>query len=248
MEYHIQCNEEDIARYTILPRDPEKARKISKLLDNCKFVSDSRGYYVYTGYTDHVRVTVSSTGIGGPQLAIGAEELAHMGSDTFIRVDACQPLQEGLQIGYMIIPLGSYRGGTTANHYLPLPFPAAPDFKMLSTLVAAAKKLGSKIHLGINVSVDAIFAHRDDKFQLKCQDAHALSLDMETDTLFVISSDNQWRSGAILVVSPATQGENLTHINAFTQGEDTAFQIAFEAIKSFALKDDKEPTRKQIQI
>jgi len=243
MEHHIICAPEDISKYVILTRDPEKSIRLSTFLFESKFVSDSRGYYVYTGNSDQIRITISSTGVGGPQLAIGAEELAHMGSDTFIRLAGCQPLQKWLKPGDIIIPTGAYRGGTTANHYLPLPFPALPDFKILRSLLIAAQKLGIKVHTGINISVDALFANRDKAFYTKCEEAHALSIEMEIDTLFVMSNDNGWRSGAILIVEP--DHSELGHANqeVFSQGEDQAIKIALEAIRIIETELETEAYR-----
>lgn len=50
-------------------------------------VADSREFVTYTGYLDGVKVSVTSTGIGGPSAAIAMEELAMSGADTFLRID-----------------------------------------------------------------------------------------------------------------------------------------------------------------
>ena len=99
MEHHIRCDPGEIARYIFAPGAHDRAKKIADHFDNARLVSDSRGYMVYTGLVNGFQMTVCSTGIGGPQVAIGIEELAHMGADTFIRVGSCGVLQDRLGVG-----------------------------------------------------------------------------------------------------------------------------------------------------
>jgi uridine phosphorylase len=88
-QYHINMKEGDVGRYVILPGDPKRCVKIAKYFENPVLVADSREYVTYTGYLDGVKVSVTSTGIGGPSAAIAMEELANIGADTFIRVGTC---------------------------------------------------------------------------------------------------------------------------------------------------------------
>ena len=85
MEFHIECEAEDIARYVFVPGAHDRAKKIAAHFDDARLVSDSRGYMVYTGTVEGIPMTACSTGMGGPQVAIGIEELGHLGADTFIR-------------------------------------------------------------------------------------------------------------------------------------------------------------------
>src|SRR5699024_2725242 len=73
-QYHIQVGKGDVGRYVILPGDPKRCAKIAKYFDNPVLVADSREYVTYTGYLDGVKVSVTSTGIGGPSASIAMEE------------------------------------------------------------------------------------------------------------------------------------------------------------------------------
>ncbi|HJD40755.1 MAG TPA: uridine phosphorylase, partial [Candidatus Blautia stercoripullorum] len=88
-QYHIQVGKGDVGRYVILPGDPKRCVKIAKYFDNPVLVADSREYVTYTGYLDGVKVSVTSTGIGGPSASIAMEELTMSGADTFIRIGTC---------------------------------------------------------------------------------------------------------------------------------------------------------------
>ncbi|MGC8787930.1 MAG: nucleoside phosphorylase, partial [Anaerolineae bacterium] len=141
MEFHIRCEAKDIARYVFVPGDHERAKKIAVHFDQAQLVSESRGYLVFTGMVDGIRMTVSSTGMGGPCAAICFEELGHLGADTFIRVGSCGTYQDHITCGDVIIATGSFRGGGTAHNYLPVSFPAVPNFEVTTALVKAAQKL-----------------------------------------------------------------------------------------------------------
>ena len=92
-QYHIQVGEGDVGKYVILPGDPKRCAKIAAYFDDAKLVADSREYVTYTGYLDGVKVSVTSTGIGGPSASIAMEELVKCGADTFIRVGTCGGMQ-----------------------------------------------------------------------------------------------------------------------------------------------------------
>ena len=64
-QYHIQVGKGEVGRYVILPGDPKRCRKIAQYFDNPVFVADNREYVTYTGTLDGVKVSVTSTGIGG---------------------------------------------------------------------------------------------------------------------------------------------------------------------------------------
>ena len=85
-QYHIQVAEGEVGRYVILPGDPKRCEKIAAHFENPRLIADSREYVTYTGYLDGEKVSVTSTGIGGPSAAIAMEELSRVGADTFIRV------------------------------------------------------------------------------------------------------------------------------------------------------------------
>ena len=92
-QYHIQVGAGDVGRYVILPGDPKRCAKIAKYFDQPKLMADSREYVTYTGFLDGTKVSVTSTGIGGPSAAIALEELVMSGADTFIRVGTCGGMQ-----------------------------------------------------------------------------------------------------------------------------------------------------------
>jgi uridine phosphorylase len=238
MEFHILCDPKDIARYVFVPGDHDRAKKIADHFNEVRFVSDSRGYHVYTGDVDGIPMTVCSTGMGGPQVAIGIEELGHMGANTFIRVGSCGTLQDDIQAGDVVIPNGVYRAGATANRYLPVAFPAAPNFELLTALVEAAHRLDILVHVGVGWAGDAFYAEGDPGVMVKLKKAGVKAMEMESDTLFIVANFRGWRAGAIFACD-GNAGEIKPEWGeaAFRQAEENEIRIAIEAMKQIALAD-----------
>lgn len=238
MEWHIKCSPDDISRYVFCPGDHARAKKIADHLDDAFLVTDSRGYAVYSGTYRDVFMTVCGTGMGGPTVAIALEELAHMGSDTFIRVGSCGVFQEGQGPGDAIIATGTYRAGGTANAYLPLAFPAVPTYEALRALVRAAEALQIPYTAGVGAAGDAFYAPRDETYGQMLRNAGVVSIEMESDTLFILGAHRRWRTGAIYasdgapgVIKPQWGEED------FRKGEQNVIRIALEAMFDLAQQD-----------
>lgn len=245
MEWHIKCSPDEISRYVFCPGDHARAKKIAEHMADATLVTDSRGYAVYSGTYRDVFMTVCGTGMGGPTVAIALEELAHMGSDTFIRVGSCGVFQEGQGPGDAIIATGTYRAGGTANAYLPLAFPAVPTYEVLQALVRTAEALEIPYTAGVGAAGDAFYAPRDEGspregYGEMLRKAGVVSIEMESDTLFVVGAYRGWRTGAIYasdgapgVIKPAWGEED------FRKGEQNIIRIALEAMYRLARQDGK---------
>jgi uridine phosphorylase len=108
-QYHIQVAAGEVGRYVILPGDPKRCAKIAAYFDDAKLVADSREFTTYTGTLDGVKVSVTSTGIGGPSASIAMEELVKCGADTFLRVGTCGGMQTDVKSGDIVIANGAIR-------------------------------------------------------------------------------------------------------------------------------------------
>ena len=69
-QYHTAVGPGDVGRYVILPGDPGRCAKIAAYFDNAEKIAVNREYVTYTGTLDGVKVSVMSTGIGGPSASI----------------------------------------------------------------------------------------------------------------------------------------------------------------------------------
>ncbi len=240
MEWHIKCDPKEINRYVFCPGDQQRARKIATMFDEHHLVTESRGYVVLSGTYQGIPMTACGTGMGGPAVAIGIEELAHMGADTFIRVGSCGVFQEGQKSGSVCIATGTVRMGGTANAYLPPIFPAVPTFSVLRALVEAGEELKIPTWVGIGSAGDAFYAPRRPEDRAAMRDAGLVFAEMESDTLFIVGQVRHWRTGAIFT-SDGTPEETKPDAGeeAYQQGQIDTIRIALRAMEKIASTDKK---------
>ncbi len=192
----------------LLPGDPQRSAKIAAGFDGARLIAEHREFFTYTGDLLGARVSVTSTGIGGPSTAIAVEELAAIGADTFIRVGTCGGMQPDVRPGDLVIASAAIRDEGTSRQYLPLPFPAVADPDVTLALRDAAREAGIPHHVGIVQSKDAFYAEwRPEQMPLAdelvarsaaWQRGGAIGSEMEAATIFVIASVLGARAGAIM--------------------------------------------------
>ena len=155
LEYHIKVNEDMIGQYVIMPGDPKRCKAIAACLEDAELVADSREFVTYTGYLDGEKVSVTSTGIGGPSAAIAMQELVHAGAHTFIRVGTCGGMQTEIVGGDVVIATGAVRMEGTSREYAPIEYPAVADIDVVNALRESAGALGVTAHTGVVQSKDS---------------------------------------------------------------------------------------------
>lgn len=156
-QYHICCKKGDIGKYVLLPGDPFRTDLIAQYLDNPKLVAHNREHKTWTGFLDGEKVSVTSTGMGGPSTAIAVEELIHCGAETFIRVGTCGrvcPASYDERLEGVIIT-GAVRDEGTTVQYIPIEYPAMADRHVTSALVNACLVKGYRFAEGIAQSKDS---------------------------------------------------------------------------------------------
>lgn len=238
MEWHIKCDPKEIARYVFAPGDQARAEKIAKHFDSYHLVTQSRGYTVYSGEYKGIPMTACGMGMGGPNFAIGMQELANMGADTFIRVGSCGVMQKGQKTGDVIIATGTVRFGGTGNAFLPPYFPAVPTFSVLRALVEASEELDLPVTIGVGAAGDAFYGPRDQARRDLMVKAGLVFGEMESDTLFIVGQYNGWRTGALMasdgdpgIIKPEDKEK------IFRQGEQNSIKIAVHAAYKIAQND-----------
>lgn len=254
-QHHIKARKKDIARYCFIPGDHVRGRKIAQRLDGMSQVSDTRGYMVYTGEYKGIRMTVCSTGMGGPQVAIAMEELGNLGADTFIRLGSAGGVALDTGVGDIVIATASYRGGGTGDEYLPKPFPAVADFHVTRALFEEATRMGIPFKIGPCASSDAFYAPRDKEQRVMLEKGGILAVEMESDTEFIVGLYRRFRCGAAFVLDngPRTDkvmvrsGENNIADHGkdpmFLKGEDLLIDLGLSAMYRIALDDAQNPGR-----
>lgn len=207
MQFHIHCKAGDVGAYCILPGDPGRCKPIADLFDDAHFVSQNREYTVYTGTLLGEKVSVCSTGIGGPSAAIAMAELAGIGARTFIRVGTCGGIATKVCAGDVIIANGAIRMEGTSREYAPIEFPAVPDFDVTCALVQAAKKLQKPHHVGVVQCKDSFYGQHSPEYMPVAPELQykweawkrlgTLASEMESAALFTVAASWGLRCGAV---------------------------------------------------
>lgn len=249
LQYHIKCGKGDVGRYVILPGDPGRCEEIAKYFDDAKCVAYNREYKTYTGTLHGEKVSVTSTGIGGPSASIAMEELVKLGADTFIRVGTCGGINLKVEGGDIVIATGAVRHEGTSIEYAPIEFPAVADFGVVQALYASACELGYKHHEGVVHNKDSFYGQHSPNsmpvsYQLnnKRESWKALGVlasEMESAALFTVAAARGVRCGTVLHTVWNQERKALGMDPMDMQIEDTqkAIICAIEAIKKLILQD-----------
>lgn len=248
-QYHIQVGKGDVGRYVIMPGDPKRCEKIAKYFDNAQLVADSREYVTYTGYLDGVKVSVTSTGIGGPSASIAMEELVNCGADTFVRIGTCGGMQLEVKSGDVVVATGAIRMEGTSKEYAPIEFPAVADLDVTNALREAAREKGCAHHVGVVQCKDAFYGqHCPERMPVSYEllakweawkRMGCLASEMESAALFIVASHLKVRCGSCFLVVANQEREKEGLDNPVVHDTDLAIQVAVEGIRKLIKEDQK---------
>lgn len=247
VQYHIACAPGDVGRYCILPGDPGRCERIAALLDDPVPVAYNREFNVYTGTLLGERVSVCSTGIGGPSAAIAMEELVAVGADTFVRIGTCGGIALPVKSDDLVIATGAVRQEGTSREYAPIEYPAVPDFTVLSALVDAARAEGKPWHAGVVQCKDSFYGqHSPHRMpvagQLEAQweawkRLGVLASEMESAALFTVAASLGVRCGSVFHVVWNQEREKAGLDQAESADVTCAMRVAVAALKRLIQQD-----------
>ena len=248
-QYHIGLKNGDVGEYVILPGDPKRCKKIAEYFDNAEFIADNREYTTYTGYLDGTKVSVTSTGIGGPSAAIAMEELVKVGAKTFIRVGTCGGMDLNVKGGDIVIATGAIRMEGTSKEYAPIEFPAVANLDITCSLVEAAKKLNYTYHTGVVECKDSFYGQHDPQrmpvnYELlnkweAWKKLGCLASEMESAALYIVASTLNVKAGSVFLTVANQEREKQNLENPVVHDTDSAIKTAIEALKILITNDKK---------
>lgn len=249
IQYHLHVKSGDVGRYVILPGDPKRVPLIAKHLDNAKLIADSREYVTYTGTLLGEKVSVTSTGIGGPSAAIAVEELNKVGADTFIRMGTCGGIKLDVMGGDVVIATGAVRAEGTSREYAPIEFPACADFSVVSAMKRASYGMSFKTHIGIVQCKDSFYGQHDPDIMPVSYDLNnkweawkrlgVLASEMESAAIFTVASYLGCRAGSCFFVVGNQEREKLNMDNPKLHDTENAIILAIESVKELIIEDRK---------
>ncbi len=246
-QFHIQCVQGDVGRYCILPGDPGRCEAIAAYFDEPVHIGMNREFNIYTGKLLGEKVTVCSTGVGGPSASIAMEELHNIGADTFIRVGTCGGIAMDVQPGDVVVATGAIRFEHTSLEYAPLEFPAVADFDITAALKEAGEALGYRIHTGVVQCKDAFYGqHAPEKspvyYELlqKWESWKRLGVkasEMESAALFVVAAALGVRCGSCFHVVWNQEREKAGLFQPMTEDTTGAIRVGIEGLKRIIAAD-----------
>lgn len=249
VQFHIQCAPGQVGKYCILPGDPGRCQAIARYFDDPVHVQTNREYTTYTGTLLGEKVSVVSTGIGGPSAAIAMEELCNLGCHTFVRVGTCGGIKLEVQSDDVVVATGAVRMEGTSREYAPLEWPAVPDFAVTQALVQAAQNLGKPWHAGVVQCKDSFYGQHSParmpvSYELEqkweaWKRLGVLASEMESAALFAVAAARGVRCGSVFHVIWNQEREKAGLDQKESHDTSAAIQVGVEALKLLIAQDQK---------
>ena len=246
-QFHIRCKPGDVGGYCLLPGDPGRCEAIAEWFDEPAHVMTNREYVTYTGTLLGEKVSVCSTGIGGPSAAIAMEELANLGVHTFVRVGTCGGIDLKVQSGDVVVATGAVRMDGASKEYAPIEFPAVADFDVTCALVQGAKNLEKSWHAGVVQCKDSFYGQHspgrmpvsyelEQKWQA-WKRLGVLASEMESATLFTVAAVRGVRCGSVFHVIWNQEREAAGMDQKESHDTSAAIAVGIEAMKILIAQD-----------
>ena len=207
---HLPIKFGEVARYVIVPGDPNRVPVIAESLENVINQGQNREFNAYKGTHKGIEVSVVSTGIGCPSTAIAVEELSYIGAEVFIRIGTSGSLDGSAKKGDIFTATAAVRADGTSKQYMPIEFPAIASHNVVSSLIRASKNLKIDSKVGICQSKDSFFGETEpDRMPVapyldykwkSWQKGGVGASEMEAATLFTLSQIKRIEAGAILAI------------------------------------------------
>jgi len=250
IQFHIHCGPGDVGKYCILPGDPGRCKSIAQHFDDPVHVVTNREYETWTGTLLGEKVSVVSTGIGGPSASIAMEELANLGVHTFIRVGTCGGIKLEVQSGDVVVATGAVRMEGTSREYAPIEFPAVSDFQVATALVQACRELGKDWHAGVVQCKDSFYGQHSPgrmpvSYELEqkweaWKRLGVLASEMESAALFTVAAARGVRCGSCFHVIWNQEREAAGMDQKESHDTSAAIQVGVEALKLLIRQDQCE--------
>ena len=129
VQYHLNIRKGDVGKYVLLPGDPKRCAKIAAYFDDANsLVANYFQICHYTGTLLGEKVSVTSTGIGGPMLIYcngGRESRCRY----IYRVGTCGGMKLDVTGGECCCDR-CYPYGRNGKEYAPIEFPAVANLKV----------------------------------------------------------------------------------------------------------------------
>jgi uridine phosphorylase len=206
-----------LAERVLLPGDPHRALAVAQaLLEEPKMFNHHRGLWGYTGVArDGERLSVQSTGMGGPSAAIVIEELIDLGARTLLRIGTCGALRDGFETG-SLVAAETVIGADGTSAALAAEARQTPDPRLLDALLSTGRQPATV------VSTDLFYDPRGDATDGWIE-AGADVVEMEAAALLAVAQRRGVAAAVVLAVTDQLH-------------RDARDRIAHESLEGVGLK------------
>jgi uridine phosphorylase len=248
-QYHIGLGPGELAEYLLLPGDPDRTERIAQRLDSVEVRRRNREFASVTGDYRGRRMSVVSTGIGTDNVEIVvAEVLAITERPTFIRVGSCGVLQDGVELGDLVISTGAVRLEATTHYFVHEGYPAIADYVAVAALVEAATRLGHRAHVGVTATAPGFYGAQGrpiPQLPIRFPDLASemtrqkvLNFEMEASALLVLAGLAGCRAGVVCAAYAQRRTGKFVEGAAKDSAEAACIETGLEALSLLAEMDD----------
>jgi len=231
---HLEANQGSYSSTVLMPGDPLRAKWIAETyLTNVKQVNSVRNCLGFTGKYRGQSVSVQSSGMGQPSLAIYAHELYETYNvDNIIRVGSCGGIGNNVMIGDIVVASSASTDSNMTKLLLGNNIDINPpaDWNLLKSFVNNIPQ-DTRYTVGNIISSDW-FYHPDKNWFRGLDKIGILGVEMEAHVLYAIAMTKNKRALAVNTVSNHfTTGGALSSAEretSFTKMTEIALETALE--------------------
>lgn len=208
---HLPCGPGDIAENVLTPGDPDRVSLLADMLEDVTDFGRKREFAVITGTYEGQRLTICSTGIGGPSTEIALVELAMLGAKRVVRIGGMSALVAGYATGSFVAVDRAIGDTGTARTYRAAGGGAKASPAIVAGLVNAAADLGLTCRTGMVASTDSYYFGQDRRYRPlddgrdlaagfigRFQAQGAIGVEMESEIIMTVGSAIGLETGCLL--------------------------------------------------
>lgn len=191
--WYLHCTPDDVGESAVLVGDRGRVALAAELMQDAVLHNEDRGLTTATGTYNGELITVSAFGMGAPIAAVVLHELAELGVKRFLRLGTVLTAGDA-QLGELVVAHGAVRAEATSTGYLPIEYPAVPDFTLTAAIETAARAHERPSRSGIYASYDGFYTDMMNRVPGAQHERMAelrrngvVAMDMETSAVLVVA-------------------------------------------------------------
>jgi len=239
--WYLGVGRADVAPRAILVGDPGRVDVFARHLDARREFGGDRALRGVTGTYREKALTVCSFGMGAPIAVVVMEELAALGSRSFLRAGTVMSVGDIGQ-GDLVLAHAAVRGESTSATYVPDGYPAAADPDLLACARQTLDRLGDRYRVGLVASYDGFYTEmlglspeRRQRIAERTAELRRLgviALDMESSAILAVAPALGARAATLCLATVDARGEQLDQL-ARQQAEERLTVAALETMSAF---------------